>query len=168
MTEQDYDKLLDSSVSELPKEIKPRQDLWAGIDHAIERRENDKKSRRAGFLRAAAMAIVALGTAWLYSSGIGINQNDQASEVTLSMLATDIDKGFRTQKANILAAYKGQPALTVTWQDQLQELEDARSGIWEALKKNPNNVYMIQMLLEVQQQQLDLIESAHVELYRDI
>ncbi len=168
MTEQNYDKLLDASVSELPKQIKPKQDLWAGIDHAIERRENDKKSRRTGFLRAAAVAVVALGTTWFFSADLGLNQNDQANEVTLSMLATDIDKGFRTQKANILAAYEGQPALTVTWQDQLQELEVARSGIWEALKKNPNNVYMIQMLLEVQQQQLDLIESAHVELYRDI
>jgi len=72
------------------------------------------------------------------------------------------------QKANVLAVYEGQPALTSTWEEQLKELELARSGIWEALKENPDNVYMIQILLEVQQQQLDLVESVHNRLNRDI
>lgn len=168
MTEQDYHKLLDASVEELPREIKPPRDLWTGIDHAIELRAHDRRKWRSNkFLQAAAVAALVVGGSWFFSLDLGSN-NTTSSEARLTTLAEDIDKGFKAKKANILAVYEGQPALTSTWQDQLRELEIARDDIWEALKENPNNVYMIQILMEVQQQQLDLIESVHTDVNQDI
>lgn len=167
MTEQDYDRLLDASVADLPREAQPPRDLWAGIDHAIEMRANDQKMSTSNFRRIAAMLALVIGGSWFYYADISLNTTS-SSEVSQTMLAADIDKGFKVQKANILAAYEGQPALTLTWKDQLRELEVARSSIWQELKKNPNNAYMIQILLEVQQQQLDLIKNVHTTLNLDI
>jgi len=168
MTDYDYEKLIDSKVSELPKEIVPPRDLWAGIDHAIELRADDQSVRKNRAIKTAAVAaFVMVGCAWFLMGDFNSSDNTP-SEVHLTKLINDIDKGFKLQKANVLAVYEGQPALTSTWEEQLKELELARSGIWEALKENPDNVYMIQILLEVQQQQLDLVESVHNRLNRDI
>ena len=167
MTEQDYDKLLDSSVDELPREMRPPRDLWIGIDHAIEMRDNDRRSRTQKYFQVAAMlALVIGGSMFFYDQPILDNNN--SNEVNLAMLADDIDKGFKVQKANILAVYEGKPALTATWRDQLRELEVARSNVWKELQKNPQNAYMLKILLEVQQQQLDLIENVHTTLHQDI
>ena len=161
MTEQEYEQLLDKSVDELPKEIQPPRDLWIGIDKAIDLRRSNKRSRSRQYSQAAVFAILIFGGVWIFSAFL--SSNDIASkEVTLSTLVEDIDTGFKAQKASILEVYEGQPALTSTWQKQLRELEVARNGILEALKQNPDNFYMIQMLIEVQHQQLDLIENVHI------
>jgi len=163
MTEQDYEQLLDKSVDQLPREIQPPRDLWTGIDKAIDLRRSNKRSRARQYSQAAVFAVLILGGVWLFSPFL--SHHDSASqEVTLSTLVEDIDTGFKAQKASILEVYEGQPALTSTWQEQLRELEVARAGILEALKENPNNFYMIQMLIEVQHQQLDLIENVHTRL----
>ncbi len=167
MTEQDYDKLLDASIADLPKEVAPPRDLWAGIDHAIEMRASDKKISAGNFRQIAAVLALVIGGSWFYYADTGFNSTS-SNEVNLTMLAADIDQGFKLQKAEILAVYEGQPALTLTWKDQLRELEVARSSVWNELKKNPNNTYMIQILLEVQQQQLDLIKNVHTTLNHDI
>ena len=167
MTEQDYDKLLDASIDELAREMQPPRDLWAGIDHAIEMRASDKKARTHKFLQIAAVIAVLIGGTWGFYADFAPNSAN-TKETNLAMLADDIDKGFKAQKASILADYEGQPALTLTWRDQLRELEIARSNVWKELQKNPHNAYMIQILLEVQQQQLDLIKNVHTELKQDI
>jgi len=123
--------------------------------------------RTQKFLQIAAMLVFVVGGAWFFYTGFGLNSSS-TNEVNLTMLADDIDKDFKVQKANILAVYEGQPALTLNWREQLRELEVARNSVWNELKKNPSNTYMIQILLEVQQQQLDLIENVHVTLKRDI
>jgi hypothetical protein len=167
MTESNYDKLLDASLDELPREIKPPRDLWAGIDHAIEMRESEKKAHVYNFRQIAATLALIVGGAWFLYSGTNVHPNS-SNEVSLTMLAQDIDKGFKVQKANILAVYEGQTALTLTWRDQLRELEVARNSVWTELQKNPNNAYMIQILLDIQQQQLDLIKNVHTRLNQDI
>ena len=167
MSEQDFDKLLDDGVDELPREIKPPQELWAGIERTIDSRANNKKRRSSLLLQAASVAACVIGAAWLFSENFD-SYNPVSSEVSLAMIVDDIDEGFKKQKATALAVYEGQLALTSTWQDQLRELEVARSGIWEAIKKDPGNAYMIEMLLEVQQQQLDLIKNVHVRSNRDV
>lgn len=165
MSEQNHDQLLDTYVADLPKEIVPPKDMWAGIDHAIELRRNEKKWRANKFLQAATVAAIFISTTWFLGSEFNSNTAD-VNEVNLSMLADDIDKGFKMQKANMLASYKGQAALTSTWEDQLHELEVARSNVWEALKDNPGNTYMVQILVEIQEQQLDLIKSVHSQTNR--
>lgn len=167
MTEQEFNKLLDAAADDLPREIQPPRDLWVGIDHAIEMRANSRKQQTNKFYKIAAVLIMLIGGGWVFYAGLGFN-NTSSNEVDLTMLAHDIDRGFRRQKANILAVYEGQPALTTTWRDQLEELEVARSSIWKAVQKDPGNEYMIQILMEIQQQQLDLIEGVHITRKRDI
>ena len=161
MSKQDYEKLLDTYVDELPKELTPPKDIWSGIDHAIELRASKNRWQKKNALKAAAVAAFFIGSTWFIRAEFYSNNNHFNNEVNLSMLANDIDKGFQMQKANMLATYAGQPALTSTWEDQLRELETARDDIWEALKQNPNNKYMVQILVEIQQQQLDLIKNVH-------
>lgn len=167
MTEHDYDKLLDTSIEALPKEVKPPRDLWAGIDHAIEMRGHEKKIQSSRILQVAAVLTLVIGINWFVFTGLSVDTS-ASNEISRTMLAEDIDKSFKSQKENILAIYEGKPALTANWKEQLRELEVARSSVWTELKKNPDNAYMIQILLEVQQQQLDLIQSVHSTLNQDI
>ena len=167
MSELDYDKLLDAASDRLPREIAPPRDLWVGIDHAIEMRANEKKANRGKLFQAVAGLVLVVGMSWFFFADVGLDDT-RPGELSPTMLADNIDKGFKVQKANMLAVYEGQPALTLTWREQLQELEVARTNIWQQLKKDPGNVYMIEILLEVQQQQLELIQNVHTKLNRDI
>ena len=73
MTEQNYDKLLDASVDELPKELQPPRDLWAGIDHAIEMRANDRKMHTRKFLQVAAVLALVVGATWGFYTDFSSN-----------------------------------------------------------------------------------------------
>lgn len=167
MNEQDCNKVLDSSLDNLPREMRPPRDLWTGIDHAIELHESDRNLSMHRVFQVAAVVMVVIGSVWFFSIGLDPNKVN-SSEVNLAMFVEDMDKGFTMQKANMLSVYEGQVSFTSNWRDQLQELEVARMGIREALKSNPNNVYMIQILQNIQRQQLDLIERVHTPINRNI
>ena len=167
MNDQNYDKLLDTSLSKLNKELEPPKDLWIGIDRAIELNQSSDRSFKRSVFQTAAVILIVLSSVWLFTTGIYLN-NENRSEVNLTMLVEDMNNGFVVQKNNMLSFYEGKDSLTSNWQDQLQELEVARVSITEALKETPDNDYMIQILQNIQQQQLNLIQSVHTQINRSI
>lgn len=64
--------------------------------------------------------------------------------------------------------YETQPALTSDWQTQLQELEQAEQAVKLALKQDPENAALLNMLAQVYQQQLDLINKVHEPRWQQI
>ena len=157
---------LDDLIDALPREVQPDRDLWPGIEHAIEMRASESATPWRYMPVAAVLMVFVLAT-WMFST----HRHDDHGHfdgVELATLIEDMDSDFSMKKAALLDTYKGQPALTGNWREQLQELEEARLGIKELLKSSPNNVYMIQIMQNIQQQQLDLIERVHAQVHQGV
>ena len=166
MNDQDYDKLLDAAVQELPREINPHREISSGIKHAIEMRKDRRIPGVNKAVFAAAALIFVIGGAWLLPQYYA--NNATPDEISMAVLVDEMHQGFTVQKAQMLIVYEGETALTSNWKEQLHELEVARDGIAKALKDNPDNLYMIQILRNIHQQQLDLIERVHRPINRNI
>ena len=61
----------------------------------------------------------------------------------------------------LLVSYQKAQPITDNWQTQLEELDAAAEAIKPALKTDPNNKALLQMLQQVYQQQLSLIETVY-------
>jgi len=167
MTNQDQDQRLDVRIDNLSKDIQPPKDLWAGIEHAIEIRESERRYSSYKLHIAACFCVFVIGGFWLFNLPSSLTSAPESAEINhemMSLLIEDMDRGFNQQKAQLLHVYDGRVAHTTDWKDQLNELESARAGIKIALAEDPENRYMIQLLQSIQQQQLDLIESVHAPI----
>lgn len=148
---------------EFPRDIKPQQDLWPGIEQAI----NNTQPQQPGktYWQAAGFAVAAT---LLVAVTVLLLQNQQH---TLNTEVFDASKAFASyeqEKQQMLATYSKQPALTDNWKQQLSELETAAQSIRLALQQDPNNTVLIHMLNNVYQQQLKLINKVHTPRWQNI
>ena len=79
----------------------------------------------------------------------------------MGRLVSQLSQQHEEQKQFLLTGYAQQPALTDNWQAQLTELDEAATAIKTALREDPNNAAMVNMLQQVYQQQIKLIQSVH-------
>lgn len=160
MSDHDFEQNLQQRLSRLPEERQPERDLWPGIEHALNARQNTPAGwRKVSALAASVMLVGLLG--WLSLSQWQASDQQQQLAVLLS-------EQHQQQKDYLLAAYANQPALTDNWQQQLEELDEAASAIKLALEQDPQNMTLLKMLKQVHQQQIDLIERVHTPKYQQI
>ena len=159
MTSNSIDKKLDQQIAQLPTEMSPQRDLWVGIERAIAQQEQTSpikaSSKKTVHLAWAASFVAAILLTWVTFSP----QQPSSSNLALMM-----EENFNKNKTFILASYgqgKSMP-LSGDMEKQLTELSSARKTINDALKADPNNSDLLNLLRWTQQQELDLLQ----QLYR--
>ena len=166
MNDAELEKSLFEQVEQLPRQIKPSRDLWAGIDHAIEQQQNPQKF---GYQKltavAAGLAIFAL-TAWM-TLNTGIEGVPSVEGYQLQYVQ-DMSNEFEQQKQTLLVKYQGQQATADNWHNELKILDEAAIAIKKALAQEPANAQLIKMLQQTYQQQLDLINAVNKSPWQTI
>ncbi|MEG3765931.1 hypothetical protein [Alteromonas sp. 14N.309.X.WAT.G.H12] len=163
------DAELDNKLGALPKQIAPKRDLWRGIELSLtENPENGEERSGKGRFPLAIAASVLVGV--LLASVILGKFSLPGSQRDLSSLAlvNQLNQQHQMQVNQLLSEFKGQPALTQNWQEQLQQLTAAADAIRLALENDPNNPALLSLLQHVYQQQLLLIERVHAPQWQPI
>ncbi|MBW8191871.1 hypothetical protein K0504_12565 [Neiella marina] len=178
MTKPNFEQNLEQQLQALPQEQQPQRDLWQGIEHALDHRAELSDGEQANanvlpsnitskssrplqskvWLASAASIVMVAMLAWFGGQQYSHYQMRIESEQFIATLSDN----YLSQKDMLLVQFKGKPAFTDNWQDQLQELEDAAKAIHEALQHDPRNPTLLKMLKSIYQQQLQLIERVHV------
>ena len=179
--EQITDQVLADKVTDLPNELTPQRDLWAGIERAIqnkpqhlvdEQSSNDNKKQYFIPMAWAASIVVAVLVTWLSFSPLDeqdkalIAKNSEVKQLNNEPLINGqlvalIQENFSQQKQAMLVSF-GQPDLKQLpdkMQTQLTQLAQARSAIEKALQNDKNNVDLLNLLRFTQQQELNLLQQ---------
>ena len=167
MNKQLSDEKLTKALAELPNEIAPERDLWPGIEKAIaitpQLSGDVSKKRLVPVAWAASVALAAVLT-W------GIMAPDLASDQSSIDLVSVMELDFKEQRSVMLASF-GQNNISALPQDmqlQLNALEKARKSIIAALKEQPNNGDLLNLLRFTQQQELNLLEKLYSPQWQTI
>lgn len=155
----DSDKVLQSQLDQLPKELTPSRDLWGGIEKAIADKPQlaEHKVNNSKVYTPAAWAASVVAAVLLTWYGVNLQQPNQIQEFTI---AGQMHQGFEQQKQMMLTSF-GSPSvseLAPEMQEQLNQLKKARLSIEKALNEDENNVDLIELLRWTQQQELKLLE----------
>jgi hypothetical protein len=174
LSEQDLQK----SVAELPDEMTPHRDLWAGIERAIQTKEQDKlsidSSNKKTFIPTAwaASLVAAVLVTW-------ISFSPQLSDKTVNMAQQDnsplhlvkaMQENFKQTKQTMLVSF-GQPemsALPKEIQEELIKLSSAQATIEKALTEDPSNNDLLNLLRWTQKQELDLLTQLYSPKWQSI
>lgn len=145
---------LQDMVNTLPRELPPKRDLWPGINHAINLPARTPFSFRPYAL--AASLLLVLGLSVFY----GLRQPrpslpDMALEAYISSLQSD----HARSKQAVLIEFQQQRALYPQWEEQLHQLEQAEKMVYDALRRDPDNRELLNILRDVQAKQLKLIDA---------
>ena len=170
MSRENFDTALKHQLDELDREIQPKRDLWQGIELALanEPAPDQVEPNQPRQMNGARMFAVAATFAFVGLFGwFTVNQPDQGMIGGQELVAA-LSNQHQQQKDSLLVKFKGQPALTQNWEQQLDELDDAAKAIKTALKEDPNNIALLKMLQNVHQQQIDLIERVHAPKWQQI
>jgi len=144
-------------VNELPKEIEPDRELWSGIEKALANTSQDKSTPK---INSNYMALAASITAAVLLTWFSFKPSVIEPAGVLN-LASVMKQNFEEQKQLVLTSY-GQPEITKLpqdMQDELNELSAARTAISNALKNDPNNSELLNLLRWTQQQEIDLLKQ---------
>ncbi|MGB1199284.1 MAG: hypothetical protein ACPG46_09555 [Thalassotalea sp.] len=162
------DQELDKRIAQLTTEMSPEKDLWVGVERAIANKEQHSASpttaKRHIHLAWAASFVAAILLTW------GLTMPSQQVQQTPIDLALMMEENFNTNKQLILASYgqtQGQ-TLSADMQKQLNELSSARATINNALKADPNNSDLLNLLRWTQQQELDLLQQIYSPQWQTI
>ena len=87
---------LDQALENLPKELQPKRDLWAGIDHALEQEQTEKSSKTPWLVAASFLAVGFFS--WQLTNGGSTGLEGQ-------LLVEQLSSQHQLQRAEILASY---------------------------------------------------------------
>ncbi|RHW76837.1 hypothetical protein [Colwellia sp. RSH04] len=180
MNKEISDKALQEKIDNLPREITPERDLWAGIEKATQSKKQQAANDSKFFTPTtwAASIIAAVLVTWIgfSSQQIGgespqlvqqkvknIDQDDMATKQEIEIVGF-MEESFNQQKQAMLVSF-GQPDLAQLPQEmqtQLTKLASARKSIKQALINDEHNVDLLNLLDFTQQQELKLLQ----QLYR--
>lgn len=146
---------LHDALEALPREVLPQRDLWPGIEHALllPGRKPTTWYRHAA-LAASVLLVLALS---LY---FGREQSArQLPNSFVEQFLSTLQDEHELNKRMLLVRYEDQQPYYPDWEQQLLELEQAEAVIFEALRDDPQNLELIEILRSVQQKQLNLIDK---------
>jgi hypothetical protein len=174
LSEQDLQKTL----AELPDEMTPHRDLWAGIERAIQTKQQDKPSfnlpKKKVFIPTAwaASLVAAVLVTWvsfspqLSDKPVNIAQQDHSPQ----NLVTAMQENFKQTKQTMLVSF-GQPKvseLPKEIQEELIKLSSAQATIEKALTEDPSNNDLLNLLRWTQKQELDLLTQLYSPKWQSI
>lgn len=145
---------LQQMIDALPREVTPARNLWPGIDQAINSDAHASHFSRRWALAACITLMVGLS---LY---FGLRQPVPAlPDLALEDYISGLQNEHQRSKQAILVEFQQQQALYPQWQDQLHELEQAENVVYDALRRDPDNRELLNILRDVQAKQLKLIDA---------
>lgn len=160
MNKQSFEHYLNEELKNLPQEQAPERDLWIGIERAISKPKAQAYTASKTFVGLAASFMVVSIVAWFsFQSGKSIQGYD---------LVTALSEQHQAQKQALLVQYRDQSSATENWQEQITELDQAAEAIKKALKEEPDNPALLNMLKHVYEQQMNLIERVHTPRWNQI
>jgi len=174
LSEQDLQK----TVAELPDEMTPQRDLWAGIERAIQTKKQDEPSfdapKKTAFIPTAwaASLVAAVLVTWISFSpqladkSVNIAQQDN-SPLNLVMA---MQENFKQTKQTMLVSF-GQPKvseLPKEIQAELTKLSSALKTIEKALLADPSNNDLLNLLRWTQKQELDFLAQLYSPKWQSI
>ncbi len=162
---------LQQQIEQLSLTMTPKQDLWQGIEHAIQTQVikskqatdthvTDNNAIKAPMAWAASIVLAVLVSWFAFSpnGGLGLQQGDD--------VFVQMQQSFEQQKQLMLVSYGGvsshdfSPAMQV----QLAQLRAARQSIEKLLVNDKRNADLLNLLSFTQQQELTLLQ----QLYRTL
>lgn len=147
---------LKQAIDGLPRELQPERDLWPGIAYAIREKDLPRPRPYLQQMALAASLLVVLATSLYF----GLRQPVLSpARAELAELIMDLQSQHQSSKNALLVQYRDQPAAWSDWQGQMQELEDAETAIYRALRQDPNNLELLTILRQVQDKQIKLIDA---------
>jgi hypothetical protein len=158
---------IEDHIAQLRKDKAPERDLWAGIEYSISESDlakthdvQNNRFKQTPIYAIAASVLVAMVVAYF---------SFQTGRLELGQdLVKQMSQQHTVQKDALLTSFKGQPATTQNWLQQLDELDAAAVAIKKALENEPNNAALLKMLQKVYQQQIMLIERVHAPAWQQI
>lgn len=156
MNNHNAERRLQDALDALPRDVLPQRDLWPGIEHALIQPE---RTHVAWYRHAALAASVLLVLATSLYFGTQQSMQRLPNSFVEQFLATLQDE-HELNKRMLLVRYENQQPYYPDWERQLEDLEQAEAAIFEALRDDPQNLEMIEILRSVQQKQLNLIDKA--------
>jgi hypothetical protein len=156
MNNRNSEQRLQDALDALSREVLPQRDLWPGIAHALLVTEPAPMVwQRQTALAASVLLVLALS---LY---FGVQQAEQQPLPNSGMerLITTLQNEHELNKQMLLVRYEDREPTYPGWEQQLLQLEQAEAAIFEALRDDPENLELIEILRGVQDKQLDLIDK---------
>ncbi len=166
---------LQVQVLQLPKELSPERDLWAGIEKAISDKtqqsfnDNNNQWRKAPIAWAASVVAAVLLTWGVITPQEGALQDQNSYQGNINLVAA-MQQTFDQQKQTMLVSY-GQPKLqdlSAEMQEQFTQLTSAQDTIKKALIDEPNSIDLLNLLRWTQQQELDLLKQLYSPQWQSI
>lgn len=155
MTNRNAEHRLHDALDALPREVLPQRDLWPGIERALLLPE---RKPVPWYRHTALAASVLLVLAASLYSGMQQSARTLPNSVVEQFIASLQDEHALT-KEMLLVRYADQEPYYADWERELRDLEQAEAAIFEALRDDPQNLAMIEILRSVQQKQLRLIDK---------
>lgn len=154
MNKRNAEQRLQDALDTLPREILPQRDLWPGIAHALQIPERAPLPwQRQAALAASVLLVLTLS---LY---FGQSTQPLPNSVAEEFFST-LQREHELNKQMLLVGYRNQQPLFANWEQQLLQLEQAEAAIFEALRDDPQNRELIEILRQVQDKQLNVIDKA--------
>ncbi|TKB45329.1 hypothetical protein [Thalassotalea mangrovi] len=164
---------LQQRVDELPSEIKPKRDLWQGIERAIELKAQQQQKPEAGNSKTRVINFqpLALAASVVLAVIVFFNYPDAQQPVPEQLTAVEmIEQQYLQEKQNMLVSF-GKPDLTKlpnNIRQQFDEIQSARASLLEALEDDPQNPDLLNLLKWTQNQELSLLEQLYSPKWQTI
>jgi hypothetical protein len=184
--ERELEQNLQNKVTELPDEITPQRDLWAGIERAIQLKPQENRQEKLKDtsitkqpekkaivpIAWAASIVAAVLVTWVSFTPSFSSQPIQLSQQSDSPfnLAIAMQENFQQVKQTMLVSF-GQPKLSElpkAIQAELTKLSSAQQTIEKALLNDPNNNDLLNLLRWTQKQELDLLNQLYSPKWQSI
>jgi hypothetical protein len=147
---------LQDALNALPREVMPQRDLWPGIAHALMMPERAPSPPWYNHVALAASIMLVLALS-LYFSPRETAQLMPNSELEQVLGALRDEHSLNKQM--LLVRYEDREPYYAGWQEQLQQLEQAEARIYDAIREDPANLKLLEILRRNQRQQLNLIDK---------
>lgn len=155
MTINSEQRLQDALIA-LPREVMPQRDLWPGIAHALMMPEPAPTPPWYNHVALAASIMLVMALS-LYFAPRETAQQMPNSELEQVLGALRDEHALNKQM--LLVRYEDREPYYSGWQEQLMQLEQAEARIYDAIRDDPANLKMLEMLRRNQRQQLNLIDK---------
>jgi hypothetical protein len=172
------EKSLQDQVSALPNEMTPQRDLWAGIERAIQAKNQDEASFESSTKKVfiptawAASIVAAVLVTWVsFTPNFSSQSIDMAQQKNSPLnLVIAMQENFQQTKQTMLISF-GQPKvseLPKEIQAELTKLSSALKTIEKALLEDPSNSDLLNLLRWTQKQELDLLTQLYSPKWQSI
>lgn len=157
----EFDKRIQTEISQLPKKLEPKRDLWTGVERAIEQPSNQVKSSNRDSAASAPIYALAASVMFLALTLVVLVTNQYSTPQHQSHYALEMQSQHEAQMQAMLASYANKTPIRSDWQQRMLELDQAENAILAALENDPNNHALLKLLQQIYQQQLSLIETVY-------